>query len=99
MKLEQFLRYEWPKILRKKDKNQMINYYGDFFYDKPSEFEFRPGDKKLIMRLVWHVQMIISNDENGIKYFIKKNASEYNDSTIAASHMSKSCHKNSLFFR
>lgn len=58
------------------DDDKMKEYFGDVYYKDPNNFEFLPGDLKLIRLMVEHVQTNV--DANGInkglsRYTQKKN--------------------------
>lgn len=55
-------------------KHQKIDIYGFFHANTPSEFEFLPGEKKMIKRLVKHVKSQIESkgEENAYQHFVCK---------------------------
>lgn len=67
--MEKFMREEWALIFGRRDKIQMINYFGEFYFENPFKFKLLQGDKKLIKNLSAYVRRFISSDENGIKHF------------------------------
>lgn len=74
------MREEWALVMKKKTNEkryeaQMIRFFGEQFAQNPSQFEFKPGFKKLIKGLVLHVQNIINsseeNNDSGFKHFVE----------------------------
>lgn len=74
-----FMREEWAPIMQKKcnDKNynnQMVDCFGELYWENPTQFDFMHGHKKTIKGLASYVKSIVESGEYGFKYF-KKNES------------------------
>lgn len=55
-------------------KIDMVNYFGEHYWEKPTKFEFEPGDVKLIKALVAHIKQIFDAEDDikeGVKRFAK----------------------------
>lgn len=62
------MREKWARIMIKNridgkvSEEEMIDHFSEAHLDNPTEFEFNPGDRKLIIRLVALVQQMIVKD-------------------------------------
>lgn len=96
--IEKFLRDKWRKIMEKKRSDgkvsdiQMIDYFSEHHAENPKEFEFRPGDKKLIKALAAHVRHVVNdNIEEGLKHF-KNNSCDDVDFHVCAEKGNSTAH-------
>lgn len=58
----------------KVSKVELVNYFSEFYWEKPSEFEFAPGDIKLIKAVVKHIKGIFEVENDiiaGLQHFSK----------------------------
>lgn len=63
-------RLDWSS---EQNKELMVHFYGKFYSSSPIEFEFQPGELKLIDTLVQHVKSILDTQkDHPYKYFRKK---------------------------
>lgn len=94
--VEKFMREEWAPLMKKKSNEinygtQMISFFGEHYAKNPAYFEFKPGHKRLIMKLVLHVQNVINSSEansNSVfKYFVQ------NKCVVESSDMKPDCLK------
>lgn len=68
------MREKWAPIMQKERKEKgdsvnMIDHFGKIYSKNPEQFNFMPGDKKLINALATHVRKVIGN--HGLKHFVK----------------------------
>lgn len=73
--VEKYMRDDWAEIMKRRsnepDHNaQMLNYFGELFRERPSQFKFMLGHKKLINALVSHINRVAkSSEDSGLKHF------------------------------
>lgn len=88
-KIEKLIRKEGMIMIRQNgeknsDRNQMVNKFGEVYCSSPEEFEFLPGDRKMIACIVKYVQQVF--DEKGIKngntYFQQTDSSKKNAENV-----------------
>lgn len=96
VKVEIFIREKWAAVMMKKkfdgeaNKTGMVNYFGEFYWERPHKFEFAPGDKKLIKAFVTHVKQIfdLEEEEEALKHFTKRCQSNGIESKVLQKEMS-----------
>lgn len=61
-----------------KKSHQMVNTFGEIYSSCPGEFEFLPGDRKMIECIVKHVQQVFNDKgvKDGIAYFQQSDSSK-----------------------
>lgn len=67
------------------NQNILVYFYGKFYSSNPKEFEFQPGDLRLIENLVTHVKQTINCPEgkkDGFKHFKRKKCARINKDLV-----------------
>lgn len=72
---------------------QLVNTFGEIYSSCPDEFEFLPGDRKMIECIVKYVQQVFDNKgvKDGILHFQQKNPIEENSKDVKANLSQLNC--------
>lgn len=80
LEVECFIRTKWAAVMMKKKssgkatKTEMVSYFSEFYWEKPFEFEFAPGEIKLIKAFAKYTKGIFDAENDlieGLKHFSK----------------------------
>lgn len=85
--MEEFMREKWARTTKKMlsigkiSEIRIVGYFGELYLNNPEEFEFRPGDKKLIKAIVAHLKQAM-HGENSLDQFRKGTRACVNEPNI-----------------